>query len=153
VTSALLPRPRSDGSAGYANATAIACWPLVRLRRSTQRGNTGTALAGSIASAIRFLAKDVLTGGECVSGEISRHSVEIAQGFIMRSPERAIGRDLIEEFCKAMKLKGVTENIIKQQFANLKASGDYARIALTYSSSAFGFSSTARCNAVTRSIK
>jgi hypothetical protein len=88
---------------------------------ATQRGNSGTAIAGTVASALRFLAKAVLTG---TSREITQRSLETAYGQI--TTEKGLGRELILNFLADV--PGVNENSVTQQLANLKASGDYARI-------------------------
>lgn len=88
---------------------------------ATQRGNTGTAQAGTIAAAIRFLAKVVMNG---TSVEFNRRSLETARGQI--ATDKGIGRELIVEFLKDV--PGVNENSVRQQLAMLKESGDYARI-------------------------
>jgi hypothetical protein len=83
---------------------------------ATQRGNGSTAVAGTVASAIRFLAKAVMTG---VSGDFTSKS-----GRPVLAED--IGRDVIVRFLRG--IPGVTDESTKQQLANLKASGDYARI-------------------------
>ncbi len=61
---------------------------------ATQRGNSGTAQAGSVASAVRFLAKSVLTGG---AGEFaSSINLRKIQGNL--ASEQGIGRDIIVSF-------------------------------------------------------
>jgi hypothetical protein len=62
---------------------------------ATQRGNSGTALAGSIASAARFLAKAVLTGHVSTFLQTSPKALEVLRGQIAtergRSGTRADG--------------------------------------------------------------
>jgi hypothetical protein len=91
---------------------------------ATQRGTTSTALAGTIASAIRFLLKDVLTEG--TSAEFCRGSrdVDTMLGHLVSG--RGIGRDSILDFLKDV--PGINQYTVEHQLANLKASGDYARI-------------------------
>lgn len=86
-----------------------------------QRGNSGTAMAGTVLSAVRYLAKGVLTG---VSPEIRGHSLAIARGQIATA--RGIGEDLVLTFLSS--IPGITKNVVIQQLANIKSSGDYARI-------------------------
>jgi hypothetical protein len=82
---------------------------------ATQRGNTGTALAGSIAAAIKDLAREEMLGtGGITSANIGGQARD------------GIGRDRILEALKGV--PGITEHVIQQQLANLKASGDYDRI-------------------------
>jgi hypothetical protein len=88
---------------------------------ATQRGNSSTAVAGTVASAVRFLKKAILTG---TSGEITGRSMETACGQI--ASDKGIGRELIVEFLDGV--PGMTENAVKEQLANPKSSGDYARI-------------------------
>jgi hypothetical protein len=79
---------------------------------ATQRGNTATALAGSVAAAIREILLRTLS-----SGEIARTGGPTEDG---------VGRDAILN--ELRDIPGVTEHIVRQQLANLKASGDYDRI-------------------------
>lgn len=75
-----------------------------------QRGNTGTALAGSVAAAIRFLMKGSFTG-------------QLAE---IRQLVDGIGWTTVLELLEGV--PGINQNTVKQQLANLKSSGDYARI-------------------------
>ena len=88
---------------------------------ATQRNNAGTAVAGSVASAIKFLAKGIMSG---LSRDFPGKSIEHARGNVANG--RGVGSDLIHQFLE--NVPGMNQNIIKQQLANLKASGDYARI-------------------------
>lgn len=95
---------------------------------ATQRGNTGTAQAGSVAAAIRFIAKAVLGG---VSSEFRRNDgtrldidVDKVRGNIQT--DRGIGRDAIAEVLKEVPDINVTS--VNQALVNLKSSGDYGRI-------------------------
>jgi ParB-like nuclease domain len=93
---------------------------------ATQRGNSGTAQAGTVASTIRFLAKQLMHNGKD-SREITRvsnHAFEQAQKAL--ASEKGIGEPIITAFLNG--IPGVTENSIRQQLAILKSSGDYARI-------------------------
>jgi hypothetical protein len=82
---------------------------------ATQRGNHSTAVAGTVASAVRFLAKaQFLFTGEFTSER---------QGGAARD---GIGRDAICELL--VDVPGVTQNSVKEQLANIKKSGDYASI-------------------------
>jgi hypothetical protein len=97
---------------------------LVRIyanENALQRGNTGTAITGTIAAAIHYLAKGILTGG---LSEIGQSSLEIARGRI--ATEDGIGRDLILKFLSDV--PGIGQHVIVQQLGILKASGDYTRI-------------------------
>lgn len=89
---------------------------------TTQRGiGSVTHLTGTVAAAIRYLAKAILSG---VSGEITGHPLEIARGQILT--DKGIGIDLVVRFLGDT--PGITEYAVKQQLALLKASGDYGRI-------------------------
>lgn len=91
---------------------------------ATQRGNTSAALAGSVASAIRFLAKTILVGGPALKNFSGQTSLESLQGHL--TGEKGMGREVITDFLKGT--AGINEGSVQQQLANLKASGDYARI-------------------------
>jgi len=82
-----------------------------------RRGNGSTAVAGTVASAIRYLAKAQFLG--ICSGEITSSS----HGGARRED---IGRDAIYGFLQ--EVPGVTENSIKEQLASLKSAGHYANI-------------------------
>ena len=88
---------------------------------ATQRGNTGTAQAGSVASAIRFIAKASLGG---VLGEICQNDADKVRGNI--ASDRGLGWSVVVDFLAGV--PGINESTVKQALANLKASGDYARI-------------------------
>jgi hypothetical protein len=89
---------------------------------ATQRGNSGTAVAGSVASATKFLMKGILVG----SPEIRRTSHELATARGNIASERGLGWEVILEFLEA--IPGINKNTVIQQLANLKASGDYDEI-------------------------
>lgn len=92
---------------------------------ATQRGTTSTALAGTIASAWRLLTKVALTDAN--AGEFSsirRNTKEKVKTNIMEG--EGIGREVLLGFLAG--IPGINEYSIKQQLANLKASGDCARI-------------------------
>ncbi len=91
---------------------------------ATQRGNSGTSLAGSIASAVRFLAKGLLTGNLSGFPDTSTKARETLMEQL--GTERGIGEPIITAFLDH--IRGVNENTVKQQLANLKASGDYDSI-------------------------
>jgi len=82
---------------------------------ASQRGNGSTAVAGTVASAIRFLAKEqFLTAGKFSSSRARARS------------DQDLGAPSILAFLDG--IPGVNEGTVKAQLANLKASGDYARI-------------------------
>jgi len=80
---------------------------------ATQRGNHSTAVAGTVASAIRFLAKAQFLG---ISVEINRNE----------NKRQDIGRDALHDFLKDV--PGVTRNSVQEQLASLKTAGHYANI-------------------------
>ena len=89
---------------------------LIRIyarENSTQRGNNSSAIAGTVASALKYLARQAFGSGSENSEPRSRG---ISQG---------IGAPQILEFLGENVLK---RSDIEQQLANLKSSGDYARI-------------------------
>jgi colicin import membrane protein len=102
---------------------------------ATQRGTTSTALAGTVASALRFVAKAVLTGtsnkfvggqraAETVRGQLEAGrdiGAEILLNFLTRTSEE-------DEARTPYIIPGLNIASMRQQLANLKASGDYARI-------------------------
>jgi hypothetical protein len=83
---------------------------------ATQRGNSSTAIAGSVASAVRFLAKAVSTGNIPSGVEISTPEYE-KQGIGWRPVVQLLAN-----------IPGINTGSAQQQLANIKASGDYARI-------------------------
>jgi ParB-like nuclease domain len=89
---------------------------------ATQRGNTGTAQAGAVASAVRFLAKSIATG--TISTIVENVALSEARGNLTSG--RGLGEPLILDFLA--RIPGITTRTIRDQLANLKASGDYARI-------------------------
>lgn len=92
---------------------------------ATQRGNSGTAIAGSVASAIRFLVKAIMTGA--ASSEIWEDETELTKlrtGII--SGKVGLGEPIITRFLKDV--PGINKASVTAQLANLKASGDYQRI-------------------------
>jgi hypothetical protein len=91
---------------------------------ATQRGNSSTAMAGSVASAIRFLAKALMTDVG-LTREITRdlNITRVREHFVSN---KGIDDEIITNFLHGV--PGITENSVRQQLANLKAPGDYARI-------------------------
>jgi hypothetical protein len=80
----------------------------------------GTAQIGSVASALRYVAKEVIMG-------IDRKSASKSAGHLKaRLVNGGIGEPLITEFLADV--PDVNESTVKQHLAILKASGDYGRI-------------------------
>jgi hypothetical protein len=93
------------------------------IENATQRSNSSTARIGTVAAALRYLAKEVITG-KGRSGDFTSAEAEATRGHLMG--ERGIGRDVIVKFLADV--PGVNENTVKQHISILKASGDYAKI-------------------------
>ena len=97
---------------------------------ATQRGNTGTATAGAIASTVRILAKAMLRGTlETLLinlGEEAEDPVDIAQVRGHFLGRYGMGRDLIWRFLK--RISGMNKPRIDHQLALLKESGHYDRL-------------------------
>jgi hypothetical protein len=89
---------------------------------ATQRGNKGTALTGSVASAIHAIAKDLLApNGD--SGTAAPESQK-TRGHLLKSD--GIGHVAVEKYLSGV--PGLDERSIKESLHVLKRSGDYARI-------------------------
>ena len=78
---------------------------------ASQRGNGSTAVAGTVASAVRYLTKELFS-----SPEFGR----------TKQCRQDIGSPAILTFLDGV--PGVSKPCVENQLANLKASGDYARI-------------------------
>jgi ParB-like chromosome segregation protein Spo0J len=90
---------------------------------ATQRGNSATAVAGSIASAIRLLVRAILVGDERISRILEIHLPE-ARGNLASA--KGLGQNLIEKLLQG--IPRITSYVVKEQLATLKKSGDYQRI-------------------------
>ena len=88
---------------------------------ATQRGNSGAARTGSVASALGMVARKVLGG---VSVGSNRHSQDIING--QAAGSKGIGREAITEYLSG--IPGINDNTVRQDLANLKSSGRYAGI-------------------------
>ena len=95
---------------------------------ATQRGNSGTALAGSVAAAVRLLAKAMLTGNISRILEMSERGEQTVIGKLTVGDGEGIGVPLIVRYFHEQHVTGMGQYTVEQQLANLKASGDYARI-------------------------
>ena len=94
---------------------------------ATQRGNSSTAIAGSVASAVRFLAKLFMAGGE-VPGIPGKQLLRVNSGYARGHLEGDTGFGGVTVFNFLSGIQGITRHSVEQQLANLKASGDYSRI-------------------------
>lgn len=92
----------------------------------TQRGDLGSALYGAIGSAVRYLIKGILKGDNHVAQicATSPKALEIIRGQI--ASEKGLGHECVLRFFEGV--PAIHESVVNHQLANLKASGDYARI-------------------------
>jgi len=93
----------------------------------TQRGATASlAMAGAVASAVKYLVKGILRGDKDVSQicDTSPKGMETLRGQI--ASEKGLGVPCIMNFYRG--IEGVKESMVKHHLANLKSSGHYARI-------------------------
>ena len=81
---------------------------------ATQRGNTSTALAGSVAAAVRLILLRELS---LVASTSERHGAQKRDG---------VGRDAIVKELDGV--FGINDNVVRVQLANIKSSGAYDRI-------------------------
>lgn len=91
---------------------------------ASQRGNTATAIAGSVAAAVRYLAKAMISGDGSEQMFRTPHERKTALGNL--ESERGIGRDLVVRFLAGV--PGMSARVIQSQLASLKHSGIYAKI-------------------------
>ena len=110
IRAAIAAGIREDDIKVVSNITDAEMIRMYALENATQRGNSGTAITGTVASAVRFLLKGALVG------ELSE----------IRQLVDGIGWSTVLEFLDGV--PGVNRNVINQQLANIKASGDYALI-------------------------
>lgn len=85
---------------------------------ATQRNNGSSAAAGTVAAAIRYLARESFT-----KLELANSRVQVGHG---GTREKAVGEPAISDLLEGV--PGVSESSVRQQLKNLKDSGDYARI-------------------------
>lgn len=92
---------------------------------ATQRGNQGTAITGTVASAAKYKLKEIFLGDHVRGNpQTSKKALETIQGQV--ATQKGIGRDIIVEFLH--NIPGINENVVKQQLINLKTSGHYDKI-------------------------
>jgi hypothetical protein len=95
---------------------------------ATQRGNSGTALAGSVAAALRLLVKAAMMGGRSrILDSLSEHAALVITSHLTKGEGEGIGAPLIVRYFHEQHVTGMGQYTVEQQLANLKASGDYAR--------------------------
>jgi hypothetical protein len=95
---------------------------------ATQRGNTGTAMAGSVAGALRLIAKAIFTGNISRILEMSERGEQTIVGKASTGNGEGIGEPLLTRFFHQQHIPGMGRYTVEQQLANLKASGLYAKI-------------------------
>jgi len=91
---------------------------------ATQRGHSSTALTGTVASAIKYIAKVILTGRNVADEFISKFDIPTLRRRMLS--EDGMGREIVLAFLHD--IPGINAPALQQQIANLKASGDYARL-------------------------
>jgi ParB-like chromosome segregation protein Spo0J len=91
---------------------------------ATQRGNTGSAQAGTVASAVRMIAKAELTGTIGSILPVVENGEETMLGKL--TSEEGIGWRAV--LALLPHVRGLNQYSVTAQLANLKASGDYGRI-------------------------
>lgn len=91
---------------------------------ATQRGEHATAQCGSVAAAVRLLARGLLTTGCLLNSTDTPHSLDILRGQL--ASDKGLGRDAVVKALDGV--PGITPSAVQQQLANLKSSGAYARI-------------------------
>jgi len=107
------PIERADVFVGDFDDTAMI--RIYATENATQRGAIGTALTGSVAAVMKHLLRQELRGS--LASKRPSGQGQIANG---------IGQDRI--LAALSGVPGITDNVIRQQLANLHASGDYDRI-------------------------
>jgi ParB-like nuclease domain len=91
---------------------------------ATQRGNTGAAQAGTVASAVRMIAKAEMTGTIGRILPMVENGEETMLGKL--TSDDGIGWRAV--LALLPNVRGLNQYSVTQQLANLKASGDYGRI-------------------------
>jgi hypothetical protein len=91
---------------------------------ATQRGMSSTALTGTVAAAMRYVAKMILTGEGVTHKFVSTFHLPTLRDRLLS--ERGMGREVLLAFLHD--IPGINAPSLQHQIANLKTSGDYARI-------------------------
>jgi hypothetical protein len=80
-------------------------------------------MTGTVAAALRYLAKSILTGK--VGDEIiTKFDLPTLRRRLLG--EDGMGRRVLASFLQG--IPGISAQVLQHQLANLKASGDYARL-------------------------
>jgi hypothetical protein len=91
---------------------------------ATQRGVSSTALAGTVAAALKHVAKGILTGTGLAGELTSKFDMPTVRRRLLS--EDGMGREIVLAFLDD--IPGINDQSVKHQLANLKYSGDYARL-------------------------
>lgn len=91
---------------------------------ATQRGNMGTAQAGSVAAALRIAARAVLMDDLSQICERSQRALEVLQGQI--ATDRGLGEPLLTDLLEGV--PNLKSREVSKSLAGIKESGAYARI-------------------------
>lgn len=94
---------------------------IYAVENATQRGNTSTAMGGSVASAIRFIAKDLL-----VLGTASQFWEPVKERGHQQVDPANLGEPVITRFLKDV--PGINKSSVTLALGQLKAGGEYATI-------------------------
>jgi hypothetical protein len=82
-----------------------------------------------VAAALRLLAKAALTGNlSRILERLSERGEKVIAGQLTADDADGIGQGLIVRYFHEQHISGMGDYTVQQQFANLKASGAYARI-------------------------
>jgi hypothetical protein len=107
---------------GMDDATAVRVYSR---ENATQRGNAGTAQAGSVAAAIRLIAKGLATDSLVLTNvNTSQKAMDAGRGTLASG--EGVGARLVMQLLDG--IPGVSLRMVNDQLANLKSSGQYARI-------------------------
>jgi ParB-like chromosome segregation protein Spo0J len=91
---------------------------------ATQRGVSSTALAGTVAAAMKYVAKGILTGTGFAEKFFCKFDMRYVRSRLLG--EDGMGAEVLLAFLDD--IPGINVGSIKHQLANLKYSGDYARL-------------------------
>jgi hypothetical protein len=91
---------------------------------ATQRGMSSTALTGTVAAAMRYMAKAILTGTGLADKIISNFDLPTLRRRLLS--DDGMGREVLLAFLHD--IPGINAPSLQHQLANLKTSGDYARL-------------------------
>jgi hypothetical protein len=91
---------------------------------ATQRGVSSTALAGTVAAALKYVAKGILAGTGVAEEFFSNFDLPTLRRRLLA--EDGMGREVLVAFLHD--IPGINHYSIQHQLANLKYSGDYARL-------------------------